>query len=93
MLRTINTAGFQFNDPGWRKVSEDALDLVSQLLQRDPLDRPFLEEVLQHPFCSESYQEALAAEERLAKLEHLDTEAFDRALDLLDGDEDEPAGN
>ena len=74
-------------------MSEDALDLVSQLLQRDPLDRPFLEEVLQHPFCSESYQEALAAEERLAKLEHLDTEAFDRALDLLDGDEDEPAGN
>ena len=36
LLRTINTAEFAFNDPGWRKVSEEALDLVGQLLQRDP---------------------------------------------------------
>ena len=39
LLRTINTAEFAFNDPGWRKVSEEALDLVGQMLQRDPLDR------------------------------------------------------
>ena len=45
LLRTINTAQFQFNDPGWRRVSHDALDLVSQLLERDPNDRPYLEEV------------------------------------------------
>ena len=30
LLRAINTANFAFNDPGWRKVSEEALDLVSR---------------------------------------------------------------
>ena len=36
LLRTINEANFPFNDPGWRKVSEEALDLVQQLLKSYP---------------------------------------------------------
>ena len=33
---------------------------MQQLLQRDPLDRPYLEEVMQHPFCAEALQEMVA---------------------------------
>ena len=89
LLRVINTANFTFSDPGWKKVSEEALDLVSQLLARDPLDRPFLEEVLQHPFCADALQEAIMQDEAASPQRKLDAAAFDRALDLLDGDEDE----
>merc|ERR1712070_950012 len=59
MLRAINAADFSFADPGWARVSEEALDVVTSLLQRDPLDRSVLEEVLQHPFCAEAVNEAV----------------------------------
>ena len=52
LLRSINAAEFSFSDSTWKKLSEDALDLVSSLLKRDPEDRLYVEEVLQHPFCA-----------------------------------------
>lgn len=52
LLRSINAAEFSFGDSSWKKLSEDALDLVSSLLKRDPEDRLYVEEVLQHPFCA-----------------------------------------
>jgi len=90
LLRTINTAAFAFNDPGWRKVSEEALDLVGQLLQRDPLDRPCIEEILQHPFCASALQEAMEAEERRQKRLH-DEKAHAAALAELDADNEDDA--
>jgi serine/threonine protein kinase len=93
LLRAINTADFAFDDPGWRKVSDEALDVVRQLLQRDPTYRPFLEEVLQHPFCAETLQEVTAADESRRE-RFQDPQAFDAALAALeldsDGDEDLP---
>jgi len=86
MLREINAAAFSYNDPGWAKVSEDALDLVQQLLQRDPLDRPFLEEVLQHPFCATAVSETVRIE-REASMKSKDMEAALAALDLDDDDD------
>lgn len=88
LLRTINEAVFPFNDPGWRKVSEEALDLVQQLLLRDPLDRPCLEEVLQHAFCADALQEAMVAEEALGSRLH-DAAAQDAALAALEADDDD----
>jgi len=85
MLRAINAASFSYSDPGWSKVSEDALDLVQQLLQRDPLDRPFLEEVLQHPFCATAVSETVRIE-REASMKNKDMEAALAALDLDDDD-------
>ena len=59
LLRRINEADFSFEDPGWQRISDDAKDLIQQLLQRDPADRPFIEDVLQHPFCTEALQEVM----------------------------------
>ena len=59
LLRRINEADFSFEDPGWQRISDDAKDLIQQLLQRDPADRPFVEDVLQHPFCTEALQEVM----------------------------------
>ena len=88
LLRTICTADFAFNDPGWRKVSEEALDLVQQLLMRDPLDRPCIEEILQHPFCASALSETMESEERLGSRLR-DEKAHEAALAALDGDDDE----
>jgi len=85
MLRAINAADFSYSDPGWSKLSEDALDMVQMLLQRDPLDRPFLEEVLQHPFCATTVSETVQVE-REASMKTMDMEA---ALAALDVDDDE----
>ena len=59
MLRAINLADFSFGDPGWAKLSQEALCLVRSLLQRDPRDRPVLEEVLQQTWCAETVNEAV----------------------------------
>jgi len=84
LLRAINSADFHFNDPGWRKLSEDALDLVRELLQRDPAERPCLEEVLQHPFCAAAMGEVMAREEARPL-----GEVSEAALAQLDIDDDD----
>ena len=58
------------------------------MLQRDPRDRPCLEEVLQHPFCSDAVEEAMIAEQVLESRLH-DDEAHNAALAALDDDEDD----
>jgi len=88
LLRAINSADFQFNDPGWRRLSEEALDLVRELLQRDPADRPCLEEVLQHPFCAAAMGEVMAREEAEARPLGEVSEAALAQLDIDDDDEE-----
>jgi len=87
MLREIWAASFPFSDPGWSKLSADALDLVQQLLARDPLERPFLEEMLQHPFCASVVADTVqVAREGSMK----DAALVDAALAALDmGDDDD----
>ena len=56
---------------------------MSQLLQRDPLDRPCIEEVLQHSFCARHVQEIVTVErEKSLKVNDLDA-----ALNALDDDD------
>mmetsp|Transcript_19490 Transcript_19490/g.53461 ORF Transcript_19490/g.53461 Transcript_19490/m.53461 type:complete len:285 (-) Transcript_19490:821-1675(-) len=80
LLRDINAAAFAFDDPGWAKLSSSAIEMVKTLLARDPVDRPFLEEVLQHPFCV-SEVTAAVGQTREDALKESD---FDKALALLD---------
>ena len=86
MLREIWSAEFSFSDPGWAKLSPEALDLVGQLLQKDPADRPFLEEVLQHPFCAGTIANTM----ELAREGSMKKADLDAALEALDmGDDDD----
>jgi len=80
LLRTINCAAFTFDDPGWKKISEDAKDLIQQLLERDPADRPVVEEVLQHPFCAAALAEVMVRVRSSTQLGDL----ADSALAMLD---------
>ncbi|KAL1496839.1 hypothetical protein AB1Y20_014425 [Prymnesium parvum] len=86
LLREIWTANFSFSDPGWAKLSAEALDLVGQLLQREPADRPFLEEVLQHPFCAGAVADTVQ-DARDGSMKKTDLDAALAALDM--GDEDD----
>mmetsp|Transcript_93418 Transcript_93418/g.280267 ORF Transcript_93418/g.280267 Transcript_93418/m.280267 type:complete len:231 (-) Transcript_93418:216-908(-) len=89
MLREVCLAAFSFGDPGWAKLSADALDLVQQLLQRDPNERPYLEEVLQHPFCASTVSDAInVARANSAKLADRDLDAALEALDMGDDDDE-----
>lgn len=70
----------------WAKLSPEALDLVGQLLQREPADRPFLEEVLQHPFCATVVADTIQIA-REGSLKKADLDAALAALDM--GDEED----
>lgn len=50
LFRSIQDSTYSFPDPEWSKVSEDAKDLISHLLVKDPRKRYSAEEVLQHPW-------------------------------------------
>jgi serine/threonine protein kinase len=83
MLREINGANFDFDDPGWAKISSDGRELVKTLLARDARDRLTVYGVLQHPFCAEDVNLAINTS-RVSRLQSAD---FDQALNLLDDDE------
>jgi len=83
LLRSINAADFSFSDPGWKKLSADALDMVSSLLKREPDDRFPLEEVLQHPFC------AGVVSEQVRTTAENTFHNFDKALAALEDDDEE----
>ena len=82
LMRAINAAEFPFSDPGWKRSSEAALDLIKSLLTRDPADRLVIEEVLQHPFCAEAVAHAFELEKGAA----LKEDALDAALAALEDD-------
>mmetsp|Transcript_21515 Transcript_21515/g.46285 ORF Transcript_21515/g.46285 Transcript_21515/m.46285 type:complete len:346 (-) Transcript_21515:272-1309(-) len=84
MLRDINAADFKFEGVRYARLSASALDLMRQLLVRDPADRPCMEEVLQHAFCSGAVAEAVRL--RAASLRIDD---YDQALDALEDDGDD----
>ena len=83
MLREINAANFDFDDPGWAKISSDGRELVKTLLARDARDWLTVYGVLQHPFCAEDVNLAINTS-RVSRLQSAD---FDQALNLLDDDE------
>jgi len=58
----ISQADYNFNDPAWNNVSEQAKDFVSKLLVLDPKKRMSAEEALQHPWLKNVPDSAADAE-------------------------------
>ena len=54
MYDNILNARFKFQDDPWKNISANAKDLISSLLVADPSKRLTLEQVLKHPWLSES---------------------------------------
>jgi len=50
LFRSIQDSTYCFPDTEWNSISEDAKDLISHLLVKDPRQRYSAEEVLQHPW-------------------------------------------
>lgn len=48
MFQKIRKGDFNFNDPAWDDVSEDAKDLIRNLIVIDPNQRLSADEALQH---------------------------------------------
>jgi len=46
----IMSGKFDFPDPYWTDISDDAKDLINKLLTVEPKDRPTAEEALKHPW-------------------------------------------
>jgi serine/threonine protein kinase len=48
----IMTGTFEFPDPYWTNISDDAKNLIKQFLTVDPAKRPTAEEALKHPWIA-----------------------------------------
>ena len=49
-FHNIQNAPLEFDRPGWEKVSKEAKDLITGLLEKDPKKRLTLKEVIDHPW-------------------------------------------
>lgn len=50
LFRKIRACAYDFKDPAWELVSDEAKDFVTWLLTPDPEKRPSAEQALQHPW-------------------------------------------
>lgn len=50
VLKRVAAGDYNFHDPAWHLVSDDAKDLVRALLTFDPAARPSAEQALRHPW-------------------------------------------
>jgi calcium-dependent protein kinase len=51
-LQLVARAPLEFPSPEWNDISEQAIDFVTKLLDRDPDRRPTADEALQHPWIA-----------------------------------------
>ena len=52
LFQDIANSVYDFSDPVWETVSEEALDLIKSLLEVDPVKRLTAEEALRHPWMT-----------------------------------------
>ena len=52
MFENIEKAAYDFSDPMWETVSEEAKSMIKCLLERDPAKRLTAEEALRHPWMA-----------------------------------------
>lgn len=50
VLSKVKAGQFSFSGPEWRRVSDDAMDLIRKLLRINPKDRYTAEDALKHPW-------------------------------------------
>lgn len=50
MLKAISRDEWSFGDKCWKRISDEAKDLISWMMARDPAERPTASEILQHPW-------------------------------------------
>jgi serine/threonine protein kinase len=51
-LHLVRCGPLEFPSPEWDTISIEAIDFVTQLLDRDPLSRPTAAEAMQHPWIT-----------------------------------------
>ncbi|CAD8207433.1 unnamed protein product [Paramecium pentaurelia] len=54
LIESIKLAKYEFPDEIFQEVSSEAKDLIQQMLQKDPAQRPHPDEALNHPWFAES---------------------------------------
>lgn len=54
MKKRIRTGQFNFPNPEWEKVSEDAKELINDMLNIDPAKRLTIDEVMKHTWIAVS---------------------------------------
>lgn len=59
LLTKIKNCEYSFPEEHWQGISEDAKDLIRQLLQTNANLRPSAQQVLQHPWLQQGAPETL----------------------------------
>lgn len=67
-LKKISTVEPHFHSEDWSDISSEAVDLIKQMLRKDPVQRPTAKELFQHPwFSKELRTDCSSLKERVAK--------------------------
>ena len=54
LFQLIKECDYEFHEPYWDNISEDAKDLIKKLLVADPVKRLSAEEILKHPWITQN---------------------------------------
>lgn len=62
ILTRIKVGKYDLSGGNWKKISQDAKDLIRQLLEHNPIHRPSAKEALDHPFLKKHYSIKISKE-------------------------------
>ena len=57
IMKRVKEGKFNFNDPVWNKIGDQAKDFITQLLIKDQNKRPSAAEALKHPWIQQATQQ------------------------------------
>ena len=79
-MKKVRAGKFSFSDPAWANVSNEAKDVITQLLTYDVDKRPSAEQVLQHPWIIKMSSQQVDSSMAMGALTNLKSFRADQKL-------------
>lgn len=79
-MKKVRAGKFSFSDPAWGNVSNEAKDLITQLLTYDVDKRPSAEQAIQHPWIVKMSSQQVDASVAMGALTNLKSFRADQKL-------------
>jgi serine/threonine protein kinase len=90
LYETIKACKYNFNDPSWKNVTDEAKDFISKILVADPEKRMSSSQMMSHPWMLAELDSNTCLDHTKSKLtKYVTKRKEDSKRELLENDQDQ----